>query len=141
METKISITVGTSVVDKLFKTYRLQDITSHAGLKYKNLMEICLMYPNRGAGFKAWHKDWPIGDFYLISDTEMVTNRKGEVYGLLFKKNKQVWSTPQMVPMAFKRSLWRVRPGDASVVLDNGMEYFPEDIAPELEKRNRVQHK
>lgn len=141
METKISITVGTSVTEKLFMVYGLKDITGHAKKKHKSLLEICSMYPNRGCGFEARHKNWKPEDYFLISQAELTSNRTGEVFGTLFRNNKQVWQTPRLLEDAPRRGFWRVSPGNSTATLDNGMEYSLRDIAPEMEKRYRFHSK
>lgn len=114
-------------IKNIYTTFSLKDITRQKH-KSKSLIELLSMYPNKGFNFKIWQKGWPVGKYYIITHLDLITNRRGEAWGMYYKNGKKFNNSPIIINNSEKRNLWNHEIRESSITLDNGMVFDENDF-------------
>jgi len=122
------LVAGEALMERVVRNFTLQDVIKRKFTPYKNLYEICSIYPSNGIKFRVWRKTWPKDCYYTIVDTKLETFNRGKAFGYLTWQGKVQNDKPVRIRNGLKRDVWRYSIMDSYVRLDNGVTYTAQEM-------------
>ncbi|KRX11202.1 hypothetical protein PPERSA_07727 [Pseudocohnilembus persalinus] len=120
--------IAEALAKKTIRNFSLADLIKHKTNPYKNLYEICHIYPNKGKEFKFWRKTWPENSYWVLKDVNTKDPGHGKAYGILYWQGTQQTEFPVYIKGGNKRGVWKYEINNATAILDNGLTYSSQDL-------------
>jgi hypothetical protein len=95
--------------ERKIRTYSLDCITRNKKYWHKNLVEMLIIFPNKGIGLEVKQKKNEWKSFYRIKDVKSSDGRRGLVKAVLYKNTTPVTGRYESIRGIFKRGIWDCR--------------------------------